>query len=144
LIVLAFVPIYRLMDTSVDAPHRRVSVEVAEVTLQLAWWGAIVTVLVAWLLARLLPSSPIREIGRLLVTWLSKPSAAIYAVAISSLSFGLSVLTGRFLYQGFFTNVDEIASAIHARYLANGLFSGPIASPRAEQNHVAIIFMAGG
>jgi hypothetical protein len=76
LIVLAFVPIYRLMDTSVDAPHRRVSVEVAEVTLQLPWWGAIVTVLVAWLLARLLPSSPIREIGRLLVTWLSKPSAA--------------------------------------------------------------------
>ena len=32
LIVLAFVPIYRLMDTSTDAPHRRVSVEVAEVT----------------------------------------------------------------------------------------------------------------
>jgi hypothetical protein len=45
LIVLAFVPIYRLMDTSLDAPHRRVSVEVAEVTLQLAWWGTIVTLL---------------------------------------------------------------------------------------------------
>ena len=127
LIVLAFVPIYRLMDTSVDAPHRRVSVEVAEVTLQLAWWGTIVTLLVAWLLARLLPSAPIREIGRALVTWLSKPSAAIYAVALAAVAFGLSVLTGRFLYEGFFTNVDEIASAIHARYLATGLLAGPIA-----------------
>ena len=56
LILFAFVPIYRLMDTSSDAPHREVSVEVAEVTLQLAWWGSIVTVLLAWLCARLLPS----------------------------------------------------------------------------------------
>ena len=56
LIVLAFVPIYRLMDTSADAPHREVSVEVAEVTLQLAWWGTIVTVLLAWLCAKILPT----------------------------------------------------------------------------------------
>jgi hypothetical protein len=68
--VLAFVPIYRLMDTSADAPHRRVSVEVAEVTLQLAWWGTFVTLLLAWLLARLLPSRPIREAGRVVATWL--------------------------------------------------------------------------
>ena len=34
MMLLAFVPIYRLMDTSADAPHRRISVEVAEVTLQ--------------------------------------------------------------------------------------------------------------
>jgi hypothetical protein len=36
------------------------------------------------------------------------------------------LLTGRVLYRGFFTNVDEIASTIHARYLANGLLAGPI------------------
>ena len=127
LIVFAFVPIYRLMDTSADAPHRRVSVEVAEVTLQLAWWGTIVILLLAWLFARILPSRPVREAGRVLVTWLSKPSATIYALALSGLSLGLSSLTGRFLYRGFFTNVDEIASTLHARYLANGLLAGPIA-----------------
>ena len=126
LIVLAFVPIYRLLDTSVDAPHRRVGVEVAEVTLQLAWWGTIVTLLLAWLLARILPTRPLREAGRVSVIWLSKPSATIYAVTLSGLSFALSVLTGRFLYRGFFTNVDEIASTIHARYLASGLLAGPI------------------
>ena len=127
LIVLAFVPIYRLMDTSGDAPHRRVSVEVAEVTLQLAWWGTIVTLLLALLFAWILPCGAVRKMGRVFVTWLSKPSAAIYALILSGLSFGLSVLTGRFLYQGFFTNVDEIASTLHARYLANGLLAGPIA-----------------
>ncbi|MCH7855739.1 MAG: hypothetical protein IIB37_03220 [Gemmatimonadetes bacterium] len=127
LIVLAFVPVYRLMDTSGDAPHRRVSVEVAEVTLQLAWWGTIVTLLLAFLFARVLPGGGIRKMGRVFVAWLSKPSAATYALILSGLSFGLSVLTGRFLYQGLFTNVDEMASALHARYLANGLLAGPIA-----------------
>ena len=138
LIVLAFVPIYRLMDTSTDAPHRRVSVEVAEATLQLAsvgtnltflfaLLGTLVTLSLAWFFPRIRLSRAIRESGRYLVRCLSKPPLAIYAVMLSVLSFGLSVLTGRFLYQGFFTNVDEIASTLHARYLANGLLVGPIA-----------------
>ena len=127
LILLAFVPFYRLMDTSIDAPHRGVSVDVGQVIPQLAWWGTVVTLLLAWLFARILPGRAIRKMGKAFGTWLSKPSATIYAVTLSGISFGLSVLTGRFLYQGFFTNVDEIASAIHARYLANGLLAGPIA-----------------
>jgi hypothetical protein len=130
-IVLAFVPIYRLMDTSVDAPHREVSVEVAEVTLQLAWWGTLVTVLLAWLFAKVLPGGTLRRQARTFTEWLSKPPLALYAVALSVISFGLCWLTGRLLYQGFFTNVDEIASTIHARYLANGLLAGPI-SDNAE------------
>ena len=127
LIVLAFVPVYRLMDTSADAPHREVSVDVAEVTLQLAWWGTIVTVLLAWLCSQILPTGPIRSTGRAFATWLSRVPTHLYAVSVAGISFGLSALTGRFLYQGFFTNVDEIASSIHARYLARGLLSGPIA-----------------
>lgn len=69
--VLAFVPIYRLMDTSIDAPHREVSVEVAEVTLQLAWWGTLVTVLLAWLFAKVLPGTRRRE-GRLREEFMSE------------------------------------------------------------------------
>jgi len=126
LIVVAFVPIYRLMDTSEAAPHRRVSFDVAEVTLQLAWWGSIVTLLLAFLFARILPSRAIRKMGRVFIAWLSKPSAAIYALTLSGLSFGLSALTGRFLYQGLLTSVDEMAATVHARYLANGLLAGPI------------------
>ena len=127
LIVLAFVPVYRLMDTSADAPHREVSVDVAEVTLQLAWWGTIVTVLLAWLCAQILPASPIRRAGSTFATWLLKSPPSRYALALASIAFGLAALTGRYLYQGFFTNVDEIASMIHARYLAHGLLGGPIA-----------------
>ena len=63
LMVLTFVPLYRLMDTSADAPHRRVSVQVAEVTLQLAGWGTLVTLLLASPPPRPLPSRPVRSAG---------------------------------------------------------------------------------
>ena len=53
-------------------------------------------------------------------------AAARHAAALAAIAFCLSALTGRFLYQGFFTNVDEIASTIHARYIAHGLLGGPI------------------
>lgn len=127
LIVLGYVPIYRLMDTSLEAPHREVTVQVAEVTLQYAWWGTVVVLMLAWLLARMVGGRGVRRLGRGLATWLSKPSATTYALVLAAISFGLCALTGRLLYQGFFTNVDEIASTIHARYLAHGLLAGPIA-----------------
>ena len=126
LIVLGFVPIYRLMDTSLEAPHREVTVQVAEVTIQYAWWGTIVALLLAWLFARMLGGRALRRAGATFVTWLSKPSPAVYAAALAGISFVLCALTGHVLYQGFFTNVDEIASTIQARYLAHGLLGGPI------------------
>lgn len=113
------------MDTSSDAPHRRVSVEVAEVTLQLAWWGTIVTVLLAWTLSRIFPPAALRVAGQRFMERLLKPSQAFYALALAALSGGLALITARVLYQGFFTNVDEIASTLHARYLAEGLMAGP-------------------
>ena len=125
LLVLAFAPIYRLMDASVEAPHRQVSVEVAGVMLQLAWWGTVVTVLLSWILGRLLPASAVRGLARASVGWLMKPPPSAYALALGAISTGLATLAGLQLYQSFFTNVDEIASTLHARYLARGMIAGP-------------------
>ena len=126
LLGLAYAPLYRLMDTSSEAPRREVSVEVAELTLELAWWGTVVTLLLAWILTRFLPARRVRSLGRHFMRWLTKPPLAIYSLAMALLTGTLTVLTSRFLYLGFFTNVDEIASMLHARYLANGLLAGPI------------------
>ena len=124
-LVLAFAPIYRLMDTSVAAPHRQVSVEVAGVMLQLAWWGTVVTALLSWILARLLPANAVRGLARASVGWLMRPPPSAYALALGAISAGLVTLAGFQLYQSFFTNVDEIASTLHARYLAQGMMAGP-------------------
>lgn len=125
IVVLAFAPIYRLMDTSVEAPFRRVNVEVAEVTLQLAWWGTVMTLLVAWLLARLVPARVVRSAANACIARLIHVSSSRYAATLAALSAGLAGLTQRMLHKGFFTNVDEMASAIHARYLAQGMMAGP-------------------
>lgn len=126
ILVFAFAPIYRIMDTSAEAPHRQVSVEVAEVTLQMAWWGTLVIALLAWLLARLFPSRLPRLAGDRFVAWIERPSQGAFALSLGALSGVLAMIAGRVLYRGFFTNVDEIASAIQARYLARGMLAGPI------------------
>ena len=132
LLVLAYAPLYRLMDTSSEAPHREVSVEVAELTLQLAMWGTVVTLLLAWILARLFSGHLVRNFGRLVMRLLTQPPLAVYSLAMALLTGTLTIVTSRFLYLGFFTNVDEIASTLHARYLASGLMAGPTsAAPEA-------------
>ncbi len=128
ILLFAFAPIYRIMDTSAEAPHREVSVEVAEVTLQLAWWGTIVIVLLAWLLARLFSSRIPRIAGNRVLDWIDRPTSGVFALSLGAVAGVVALVTGRALYRGFFTNVDEIASAIQARYLAQGMLGGPISS----------------
>lgn len=125
ILVLAFVPLFRFMDTSVEAPHRQVSAQVADLTLQLAWWGTIVTVLLAWVLARLRSPEPVRRVAEFGVSRLARLPLGVHALMVASISTALAALTGLRLYRGYFTNVDEIASTLHARYLANGMLAGP-------------------
>lgn len=122
---MAFLPLYRLMDTAVEAPHRQVSVEIADATLEAAWWGTIVVALLSWLLARLLPSARVRELLEAAGGRLMRPSRSVYALMLACATAGLAALVGLHLYQSYFTNVDEIASTVHARYLAAGLLAGP-------------------
>ncbi|GMR11929.1 MAG: hypothetical protein BMS9Abin29_0115 [Gemmatimonadota bacterium] len=124
LLALSFLPIYRLLDTTVEAPFRVASVEIAEVTLQLAWWGTLSTLLVGVLLAALLKDGPLRAVSRRVGDLLCAPKLPVFATAMSVLAAALALLTWRYLYLGLFTNVDEIASTIQARYMAAGSLAG--------------------
>jgi len=127
LLILAFTPIYRVMDVSVEAPHREVSVEVAGVTQEMALWGTVTTVLLAWVLSRLVPASKVRSAAEFLGRRLVAIPLAWFASGLAALSAALAALVGTLLYRGQFTNVDEIASTLHARYLAEGMLGGPTA-----------------
>jgi hypothetical protein len=124
LLVLALLPVYRALDTSGDAPFRQASVEIAESTLQLAWWGSVFVVLLAAVLAFILPDAMIRA-GRALGSLLRRPSLSAFAAGVGFLALFLALAVGEFLYAGLYTNMDEIASAIQARYMAAGSLSGP-------------------
>ncbi|HUF75075.1 MAG TPA: hypothetical protein VMM35_02295, partial [Longimicrobiales bacterium] len=101
------------------------SVEVAETVLQLAWWGSLVTVLLGAVLAVLLPADRVRRLATAVAARLARIPPRPWAVAVGALGFGLGVLVALVLYGGYFTNVDEIASTLHARYLASGRLGGP-------------------
>ncbi|MFH1765003.1 MAG: hypothetical protein ABIF09_12520, partial [Gemmatimonadota bacterium] len=131
LLIFGLFPIYRALDTSGDAPFRQASVEIAEATLQLAWWGSLFVVLLAVLLAFFFSDAMIR-FGKALGGRICAPRLSLFAASVGFLALALSLGVGEFLYQGLYTNMDEIASAIQARYLASGRLAGPdLAFPEA-------------
>ncbi len=70
--------------------------------------------------------------GKALGGRICAPRLSLFAAAVGFLALALSFGVGEFLYQGLYTNMDEIASAIQARYLASGRIAGPdLAFPEA-------------
>ena len=125
LILLAFTPAFRLLDSPGEAPFRQTSVAVAEATLQFAWWGTILTLLTAALLALLLPTDRLRTITQRFAAALCRPSRGVWAGVLAAVGTTLAACVAFGLFGGLLTNVDEFATVLHARYLAHGLLAGP-------------------
>jgi hypothetical protein len=126
LIVFSLVPIYRILEVSDDTPHRLASVELAEATLEYVLWGLFVAVLTGTVLAFVVPpkrvSPLLHRAGARLLT-LGRGSWALLLAAGGALG---ALAVNRFVYHGYYTNVDEIASAIQARYFAEGALAGKL------------------
>jgi len=125
LLVLAFAPVYRLMETSGEARYREIAVDVSDAALQYGVWGTVVTLLFAFVLAVLLPTERLRAAAATAASRLVAIPAWAFALTLAFVAAGLSTLVGQYLYQGLLTNVDEMASTVHARYLAQGTLGGP-------------------
>ena len=125
LLVSSFAPIYRLMDTSGGAAYRETAVEVADAALEYAVWGSVVTILLAFVLAVLLPTERLRTAAARAASLLAALPTWAFALALALVATGAAAAVMRFLYLGLLTNVDEMASTVHARYLANGMLAGP-------------------
>lgn len=123
LLVLSLTPIFRILAPEEDAPQR-VHVSMAEGTLELAWWGSLIVVLLALVLARVLPEVPGRA-WRAARSALSRPSPAVFASLVVVVATGGAVIVVHVLFRGLLTSVDEMASLIHARYLGLGRLAGP-------------------
>lgn len=121
----SFLPLHLLPGIPWEGPPRVAYLALAEASLQAARWGTLLVLLIAILLTFLF-SGLITRWARAGAVWLCKPDLRSFALALALVAFVLSAGIGAFLYQGLFTNVDEMAMAIHARYLAGGNISGPL------------------
>jgi hypothetical protein len=124
LMAFAFLPIFRVVTVESDAPVRQASVSMADFTLELVWWGSLSTLLLAFLLARLFPDIP-QRMGRAVAAWLQRPPLPWFAIGVGGMASAAAFLVSVLLYHGLYTNVDEMASVIHGRYMAQGLLAGP-------------------
>lgn len=126
LLAFATLPIFRVLGADVVAPSRRISVGIAEATLSFVTWGAISTLLMGVVLTVLLPTDRVRDAlssagDRLLTIPLGR-----LATGLAFLSSGLAIAVDRLLFRGFYTNVDEMASVVQARYMAAGELAGTL------------------
>lgn len=124
LIVGAVAPLYRLMPVDAGAPVRAALLTRAGFTQQYALWGTLVVLASAYLLARGAPDLP-RRFGARVAEVLSAVDGKVFAAACGLLAFGAALTVSYGLFRGLFTHVDEMASFIQARYLAQGMLAGP-------------------
>ncbi len=124
LLVFSFVPLYRVLGSGEDSPFRQASTTMAEATLGYILWGSFTAVLVGVLLAVAVPRVRLARGAHRLGARLESVPTRRWAMVLALGSALLAVLIGRFVYRGFFTNVDEIASFLQARYLAEGALAG--------------------
>ncbi len=113
------------MDISGEARYREIAVSVADAALAFGIWGTVLTLLLGLVLALLLPTDALRRVVAGSAARLAAVPLPTYALALGALAAGLATLVLRVLYRGLLTNVDEMASTLQARYLANGMLGGP-------------------
>jgi hypothetical protein len=125
LVLLSFAPLYTLLDADDDA-LRQTLLEVAGTTLDLLWTGTVIALLLGVLLAFLLPRRTVLPHLAPLSRRLASVSPRRWALGTGALAFSVAAAANFLLFRGFFTNIDEISSFIHARYLAAGHLAGSL------------------
>ncbi len=125
LLVLSFTPLYLLLDAEDDA-LRRASVDVAGSTLGLVHAGTLLVLLLGVLLALFVPPARVLPTLERVGRRLESVRVGTWAAGVALLAAGLASAINLVLFRGLYTNIDEIASFIQARYFAAGRLAGPL------------------
>lgn len=136
-LVLTLLPIYRLIRTDQSGPWGESTVAEATRSFDIVLWGSVLIAGVAivagiWARQRARGDTPPEGEGPPHTTaavWLGRLAdlpVVPFAVACGALSTALSAIVARRVFLRLFTNVDEMTSVIHARYLAAGMAGGPV------------------
>ncbi len=133
-ILLSVVPLFRLIRVDRSGPWGASTIAEAGRSYDVVLWGSVLVVglaLVAGIWARqrerAQPDAPsLLDRLRPLGTALTRVPAAVFSLGCGLSSFGLAVLVAHRVFGRLLTNVDEMTSVIHARYLAAGMLGGPV------------------
>lgn len=125
LVVLTAVPLYRLL------PHRETGLigegtaALSAVTAGVLWWGSLLVLIPAVLLARLIRpqwlEAGMTRAGELIL----RPGTGGFATVLALISGLLTLWCSLYLLEGKPNLIDAMAQLLHARYMAAGRLAGP-------------------
>jgi hypothetical protein len=125
LLVLAYAPVYRLLDPAVSGPAGAATRSTADVAWSTGLLGTLIVVGLAFAATRLTPVGWLREKGMPLIRPLEGPSSAVFATATGLVAFCLSGSIAAGVFGTLPTSVDEMVQLLHAQALAAGRLALP-------------------
>jgi len=126
LLLLTLVPFYGLLPHRESGLAGEVTAELSEITAGVLYSGALLALIPAVILARLVsPRAIERHLSRI-GAWLARPPTAVYALALAVLAGSLVLGFSLAIQEGKPNLIDAMAQLLHARYLAAGKLAGPV------------------
>lgn len=126
LVVLSLAPLPLLLEPDRIGPFGADVRARALVNMQFSWWGVVLALVLGAAVALLAPEGSIRRGARRVSGWLEAPSLPAFTAGVAVLAASLGLVVSRVIFDGLPTGVDEMASLLQARYLAEGALAGPV------------------
>lgn len=126
LVALVVLPVYRILGLRETGLAGEATIALSDLNAGLLWSGALVALIPAIVLARIVKVEQLeawlRRAGGLLLV----PKTGVYATALAILAGFLTFGFSLFVLDGKPNIIDAMAQLLHARYLAAGKLAGPI------------------
>ncbi len=131
LLAVSLLPIHRVLAHPETGPAGSATVQLADATLSLVWWGSLLILVLSLVLGRLGEAAdPGAWVGRAEAR-LGGRGTAWAAGLPAGLAFAFATALSLGLFHGYPTALDEMAHLVQARYMAAGRLAGPAASPES-------------
>lgn len=126
LVLLTVVPFYRLLPLWETGLAGQATAALSEVTAGILWSGALLALIPAIILARLVRPRALEQRLARLGDLLLVPRTLPFALALAGLSGLLTLAFSLLVLEGKPNLIDAMAQLVHARYIAAGKLAGPV------------------
>jgi hypothetical protein len=125
-VLLTVAPLYRILPLRETGIAGEEMAALSAITSGVLWWGSLLALLPAIILARLIRPHWLEAGTARVVALLLKPRIEIFAFGLAVISGLLGLVSTLYILEGKPLLIDATAQLLHARYLAAGRLAGPV------------------
>lgn len=131
LVILTVIPAYRLLATPDTGLAGRVTIELSDLNSEMLWYGALIALLAAVVLALLVQPRSLNYWLRRASHLLMVPRSGAFALGLALIAGAITLWFSLHILKGKPNLIDAMSQLLHARYLAAGKLAGPVATEGA-------------